>query len=164
MNKQGFSLVEFLIYLTVSAMLMAGVFRFFNSAQSSFAHIKESSFIMNSMHNVSDMLRHDLMSAACQRESWHIAATEFVCQSAVQSVGWHTKNNRLYRVTGKYDFVGKRWQEKRKTIVAQQVKNFSIQIPDGSSIGTVHVSLAMAGVYVQSNKEYDVLLYNRVLS
>lgn len=165
MNKAGFSIIEFLIYLAISALIFIGVFRYFNCVQKSFASVKESALMMGWLHGACDIIAHDSMAADCRQEFWHCTSDECVFQTASGAVGWQLKKNRLYRIAGSYDFVNKKWQQRRKTIVAQQVEKFSMQpVMEGAAVDKVVLSMQMRGMYSSPQKRFEVFLYNRELA
>lgn len=164
MNKPGFSLLEFLIYLAISTLIFIGVFRYFNSVQKSFAQVKESALMMGALHGACDIMAHDSMCADCNPSSWYCTLDECVFQTASGAVGWQLKKNRLYRIAGSYDFAHKKWQQRRKTIIAQQVEKFSMQaVNAGAVVDRVALSVQMRGMYSNPHKSLEVMLYNREL-
>jgi type II secretory pathway component PulJ len=165
MNKAGFSIIEFLIYLAISALIFMGVFRYFNSVQKSFATVKESALMMGWLHGACDIMAHDSMGADCNQALWHCTSDECVFKTVSGAVGWQLKKNRLYRIAGSYDFVNKKWQQRRKTIVAQQVEKFSMQpVMEGAAVDKVVLSMQMRGIYSNPQKSLEVFLYNRELA
>ncbi len=165
MNKPGFSAIEFLVYLTISAVLMVVIFRFYNGAQTSFARLKESAFLFNALQNACDIVTTDIMAANSNKSQWHRDDNICVFQTAKQSIGWQLQKNQLYRIVGNFDFAHKKWRQRRRSLIAKQVASFFVK-PEyvKDHVADVEISVTMRGTHQSAHKKSLAYLYNRVIA
>lgn len=125
MNRAGFSLVECMIYVCVMMFLSFFATEFFakNYLQLT-SYIKKNNKLM-SLYAAHDVLSTDLALADDNEIYWIEKTNELICKTIQADIGWHIRDNTLYRISGEYDFKRQQWSKKNKALIAARVSVFS---------------------------------------
>ncbi len=124
-KKQGFSLVEVLIYLPCSLLLcscMAYLSQQFQGALLKAAATAETSI---ELALALDSVINDLAQLTVSGSQWKEAkATHLIFNNGHHDIGWLVDNARLLRITGSYCKETGCWKKRATTVFLQQVTAF----------------------------------------
>lgn len=88
------------------------------------SYIKKNNKLV-SLYAAQDVLAHDIMLADDDEMHWIEKTNELICKTIQADIGWHFKNNRLYRISGEYDFKCQTWNRKNTALIATHVNAFN---------------------------------------
>ena len=136
MNRNGFSLLEFLIYFTLLSFLATTIFSWLARSHHILKNRSKQAAGLLQLYAAHDVLVRDLHAAPALREHWKkIDTKELVWCAGEYDVGWRLEGKKLLRLQGHYDAGQQQWKKKRKSVVADQMATFVCSCALGSSAG-----------------------------
>jgi hypothetical protein len=91
------------------------------------SYINRSNKLM-SLYAAQDLWNHDIKHASDMSNDWVQRPHELICKTIEADIGWHFHNNKLYRITGDYDFKYEHWNKKSNALVSNHVDHFDYWI------------------------------------
>jgi len=141
-HPKGFSLIECLVYCAVMGSLCMLAFSYFSRQNQALSNFIASAERTMACHATISLLSADIARADSSVMHWHKDHHELVWRSSDHAIGWHWRENTIYRSKGDYDFVRHAWINKSTALVARHAVHFEL-IPkenNGRVIG-VHYRL-----------------------
>lgn len=146
-NKNGFSLLSFLLYLVLFTMITFFSCHIIVSLViPSFASMRKCQSIIR-LHIASDLFVRDVRAINVHECKWKlITPHDLIWQAGDHDIGWSFVDNRLERKEGQYN---KEWKSKTTSVVATSIKQviFTVEKTKDKIIG---VELAITPVNVQA--------------
>jgi|GEM_PF-1756299 type II secretory pathway component PulJ len=150
LRSRAFSILEIMVYLTLSLILSLGLFKLFSYIHKQ-SVCSETLYSKNIKDNMAfDILRRDLFGASPRADDWDVSVgvvprynfsqrlettrdEKFVMifkkyriskndTQKSSSIGWKVVKKNLYRFEGQYDFIKKKWSKKSKSLVCKDVE------------------------------------------
>lgn len=127
MRMQGYSLIEFMVYLVLLAFFVMLTFFFVTSFYShTTSHTKVLKHIVD-ITNAKDILLNDIKGALSNSQWWEDDELLIWRLSASkEDVQWRIVKNKLVRTTGRYNYKTKKWKERVNSTVLYDVDRFSL--------------------------------------
>lgn len=162
MKKNGLTIIECLIFLTIIIMILVAL----NKLQIMTFMVKTTERNHRNINlqafSVLDIIAKDCMQAHSlylNTSDNGIVLLNIPTHEGVVDVGYNVKNNNLRRITGIFNRNTKKWQGKKVSTLFTHVLSFTIkQLPSASGI---HVKI----VFNVNDKEYwlerDIMMRNR---
>lgn len=109
-----------------------------------------------------DLLVRDICCASCESQLWvNMSPNSFVCRSNTATIGWELKKDKLYRISGSYNYLTKDWANKSWALVAQGVEQLSVTLAKtDNEVEHAHIILCINGHII----DRMIYLNNRVVS
>lgn len=126
--KSGFTLIECLIYCALLGMLSIVVAQFFIGNYKQVKAYTKNSEQLIMINAAYDLLRSDVQLASILIRDWQVIEKGFICRSHNQCIGWQCKEDRLYRVTGIFDFNLHQWQDPTSALMAIGIQEFNVDL------------------------------------
>ena len=141
-NKKGFSLISFLLYLTLFSMIMLFICHIIVSLIiPSFTNIRHTQSII-AMHVATDIFVRDIHNIDKSVIWKHTIPTEIIWHTGKQDIGWRLQDTCLERIEGVYN---NGWKDKTVSIVANGIRNIDFTYKkDGPDIKAIELSLLPA--------------------
>ena len=128
MNRGGFSLTECMVYCCIMMFLSFFATEFFAKNYLQLASYTKRSNKLMSLYAAQDLWHHDIQQASDTITDWVQKPNELICKTIEADIGWHFHDNKLYRITGDYDFRHEHWNKKSKALVSNHVEHFNYWI------------------------------------
>ncbi len=164
MKRQGVSIIECLIFLTIIILLLTVLSRLqittvtVNTTDRNQRNANLQAFA------TLDIIAKDCMSAHLfhtQASDNGIVLLNTTTTEGTIDVGYELKNNNLRRITGIFNRNTRKWQDKKSSTILSHVTSFEVS-PINSSQG-IHVKV----IFKAQDKEYwlerDIMMHNRVV-
>ena len=157
--KKAFTLIELVVYLAIFSVFSLLIFGYVSTFYKKvFIDFKENKKIIRNTI-VFDLLKRDLICASESCDHWN--EKDFVFRKKhlngqFTDVSWQMRKEGIYRLLGKYDFVGKKWIKKNVAKLDFDFYKFSFILNKditSKSISSVNISF--------DSKEIFVYLRNR---
>lgn len=142
--REGFSLIECMIYCAIASYLSIMAFAFFNRTLGGVQLFSFQQQEMVSQWSIQQLLRKDIQMASADPNYWKLSSSSMVCRVDATCIGWYAQNGNLYRTKGNYDFSAGQWLKKSTALVAKGVNHFNLEIHQAqTSIEAVSYKLKM---------------------
>jgi len=174
-NSKAYTLIEFLIYISLSSVISILCLSALNKAWFEILRVNKAQDAQLELALAGDVLRRDLQSASMRLYDWNESLFIFKKQSLTPKnnvmeewVCWYVSDLGLVRADGDYDQVKNIWQSNDVSLVSRGVAKIDLNLKtDGNIVNASSVSLWPKKTLANDNKiaEYRVyvLLRNRVL-
>lgn len=119
MNKSGFSLFETLVYIALFGLIAIFAYRLFVHNYQAIAHNQRKTASLMSVYAAFARLHADIQMADPLADSWQKKTESHLVIPSIKDkhISWFVEKNNLYRKQGK-----------TKSLIAQQIQHFSIQV------------------------------------
>jgi hypothetical protein len=143
-NKQGFSLLSFLLYLVLFTLITFSSCHIIVSLIiPSFASMRRCQSIIK-LHIATDLFVRDIRAIEGNVCKWKlITPHELIWQAGDHDIGWSFTDNRLERKEGTYN---KEWKGKSTSIVAAGIAQVSFTVEKAKNNKIIGVELVMIPV------------------
>ncbi len=136
MNKNGFSLLEFLVYFMLLSFLATTIFSWLAHSHHTLKNRSRQATELLQLYAAHDVLVRDLRAAPALREHWKkIHTKELIWHVGNHDVGWRVEDKKLLRLEGRYDAEKQQWMKKTKSVVADKVAAFVCLCEQGNAAG-----------------------------
>ena len=128
MKRNGTTLIELLIYLTLFSFIAMASVHFMVNLWNTMIKVGKKRFSLITLCTAHDVLLRDLERAPCQKEAWkqRLSSSIIWHQHNKQcDIGWVYEKKSLVRLEGNYDITKKRWHKKVQNLIAPAVKKFN---------------------------------------
>lgn len=116
-NKNGFSLLSFLLYLMLFSIIALCTTHIITSLLLPSLAATRTSKSLIALHIACDLFVRDIREMRNNVHKWHVTAPdELIWNTDSVAIGWHYTENRLERSSGIYNNKG--WKSKKTSIVA----------------------------------------------
>lgn len=162
MHKKGFSLIECLIYISISILLVQLSVRLFLASNHVCQKFIDQGQQTMSLHTALDFISRDIHTHAVGGGHIDVArqnALVYQCASGVCR-GWLLEKGILYYGKGEYDFTLGQWVSAARSKVAQGIKTLRYQLLTQNSKG-IGLEIALTSTYCQLHKK--IYFFNRVV-
>jgi hypothetical protein len=146
-NKKGFSLISFLLYLTLFSMIMLFSCHIIVSLIiPSFASVRNTQSII-AMHVATDLFVRDIHNID-EGVVWkHTAPAEIMWHTGDHDICWRLQDKCLERVEGTYN---NGWKDKTVSIVASGISKIDFTYKkDGQDMRAIELSLTPVAVHYE---------------
>jgi hypothetical protein len=136
-NKNGFSLISFLLYLTLFSMIALFTAHIITSLLLPTLSATRRCKSLIALHIASDLFVRDIRTMRNKPHSWKVTTShELIWHIDDDSydIGWRNKDNRLERIEGLYS---QGWKHKKVSVVATGITQgtFTIETHNNHIIG-----------------------------
>lgn len=118
--KNGFTLIEFIIYLMLFSIIVLLTSQWLVL---SVGPLQKNNNILRdivSLHTAHDVFMRDMISAPSHIDQWLERNSDLlIWRKNSTHIGWQIKNNRLIRISGNYD--GSQWHKKTQSLIAHNL-------------------------------------------
>lgn len=122
MNKNGFSLIECMVYCILVAMIMMLWFNGVGSFTRLCTAQANQTNSITTVYSALDVFVRDVRKAPRNFIQWPlITDTAFIFSADNYSIGWEYKDRQLLRYHGNYNSNNKQWVKKTKSLVLDNV-------------------------------------------
>lgn len=155
-NKQGFSLVLFLVYLFFFSLIsccMCHIITVFIIPSLQATRLYQKQILL---HVSSDLFVRDIRNKPIKQ--WKLIQPHYlIWNNGEHDIGWHFYDNKVERIEGIYE---NKWKKKRTSVVISKLKDtfFELDYSNGKVVG---VGLTLISL---CNKEKPVISYAAVRS
>ena len=141
-NKNGFLLINFLIYFTltlfVSSLVGVWSLRIYQSITAASKKMHEHT----QWHLAFDVLSRDVMAMSATQNLLKMDDTCLIWQQGDEAIGWSIEKGMLLRFQGVYDAINHSWKKKTQSLIAQNIQEGTFFVRKKKSIiQTIHVQL-----------------------
>lgn len=153
---RGFSLIESLVYLSLSMVLITlfvtVLSSFYNNSK---LHNQRTSRYLDMVIGF-DHLLDDLKNASSNKLSWKkISDDELIFCSSDFDSGWLIKSNRLIKYCGNFDSKKKNWSKKSMSLVMQQVHKIKFIVHRNKNQDILGIKCSIDGDNGNNNYHID---------
>ena len=166
-GKQGFFLIETLVYLTIFSIFILLIL---SKSISSILFIRQMHGTMqntSALNAVMQKFSHDIQIAPADPSDWvTIKPTELAWHSQHETIAWLLQKGKLVRRHGIFDTKKHRWAKRTKSLGANNIKDvlFKVETKDGMIVCvSMHLDALLAE---KKTMQFDIAcgLQNRKLS
>lgn len=160
-HAAGFSLIECLLYCSITALLGILVFSFFMRQHTAFSSFIEGNEHITQGYMCVSLMAADIKAADSIQSAWIESANELTWRTTQGWISWRWKEDKVYRSKGNYNTASSSWDTKSTALVARNMKIISIELDkkNGQITQVAIHARNSAGSY-----ERTVPLLNRVLA
>lgn len=167
MIKQGFSMVEFLIYFCLLAMLSMLLMDFAVSLHTRIAQLGKKNAAYVALSAAHDSFAYALKTSPSDLSRWKkIEKNEHIwCVENDSDIGWKFENGSLLRLEGEYNQHAQAWQRVTKSLTANNLVSCIIQLifseENNDRVQSVSIELknkldqTVSGVITPRNRVYQ---------
>ncbi len=153
-STAGFTLLECLIYIAVTALLVMLVTHFF---MTTCIEIITHNQLMNNLtwaYSAQELLTRDLETVPYKDGLWKKACcSEIIFTRDAVDIGWSLKNRQLRRTQGQYDVRTARWTQSTTNLVIDKVVNLTFKL---IKIKNITRALSYTLVFEINHSEYTL--------
>lgn len=120
----GITLVEFIIYLTISLFLISSLFSWIVNTGIPLMHASKKNNIVAQTYSALQVFTRDVKQAPAIKQNWKkITDLELIWHTDTTDIGWQLTGNRLIRSVGIYNETTRQWTKKVSSLVATHIEN-----------------------------------------
>lgn len=148
-NRNGFMLIEFLIYLLIGSILtgilVVGMAQLWRCTISVYA---KHTIALN-LAMAHDTLLQDIRSAPAQRVQWKLIEPEcIIWRTGSVDRGWQREQNQLVRREGRYHAKKGIWSSCTKNMVAHSIHQFFCSVQGTPEISAVQFQIRSENIQI----------------
>lgn len=136
MKCRGFSLIEFCMYLLLVMIIVTISFKWLSTISGT-AKKQGALDALIDLHLARDLMVVDIRQGTINPKQWKNEGSRLLWNVADSTVCWECRDEKLFRITGKYQSKTDQWNNKKQAVVAQGITNFSAQLSAGVD-DTIH--------------------------
>lgn len=142
----GFSLIEFALYLGLLSVVVTISFVWLGTLSGPVMQRQITLDGLIDLHLARDIMVADIKKGAIDPQSWNAQPkNQLLWNAGDTDVCWECRNEKLFRITGKYLVKTKQWLNKKQAVVAQGITIFSPKL-DRAMDGTLkNVEIFLSG-------------------
>ena len=153
----GTSIIEFLLYLTITTFIVINLFAWMGGLQTTFLRMVRSVQQEHARRFAQDLLLKDLQQAPADRASFKLIKQDQIIWSALSgAIGWTVQKNKLMRMIGTYDVQKGSWQSRKSAVILQPVQKISFSFVKKLVKGHEFIYQIQARITCQADKEIVV--------
>lgn len=123
MKKDGFSLLECMVYCMLIAIVMMVWFTGVASFTRTCTAQADQTNLLSTVYSALDVLVRDVRKAPRNLYAWSLMSNvAFIFKVDDLFIGWEYKDGHLLRYQGNYDHITKQWSKKTKSLVLDNVQ------------------------------------------
>ncbi|MBU4269898.1 hypothetical protein KJ644_01335 [Candidatus Dependentiae bacterium] len=156
---KAFSLFELVIYMgSLSIFIFLGFSFFTKNYKNILFDLSENRKNIRNL-SINSLLHRDIAMADYQVINWDIKNFVFKIMHSDTDVSYFAKQDGLFRISGSYDYLNKKWLKKNIARLNYDIKNFLININlDKTKAHILSVSIKY------NNQDIFIKLRNRVIA
>ncbi|MCX5922020.1 MAG: hypothetical protein NTX86_01700 [Candidatus Dependentiae bacterium] len=143
-TKQGFSLVECVIYCGLFSMMMMVLFNWMIPMHMRLKASSSRIAKLIELYAACDVLTRDIRMASANTDQWKkVTEQELIWHSRGVDIGWSFEKNSLFRSEGTYNASSQSWVKKTKNLIADNVDTVKFQrgVDNDNNVRLVHFEL-----------------------
>lgn len=173
-TKQGFLVMEFLVYFFLFSCISYGVMHFIVNATLQLRKESKKLLATTELLTALDYISYSLQSAPSTLKLWKKKENNLLI--------WHDNDqncdigiclikNKIWRIMGTYSLFKEAWTSKKKSLLANHIKEMSFIIKETTVANMPHISLITCSLTAQSTLDNHhevvkktILLENKVIA
>lgn len=121
----GFTLIECMLYLTLSSVLIGYVSSyFFHAYRQAQVSERQCRALINEWM-INQRFTNDVRQALAAQQSWDFPSSSCIMRIPEGDVGWMLHEEKLIRCHGSYDYEKHQWIQSKKVTFTSSVKNIT---------------------------------------
>ncbi len=122
MKRKGFTLIEFMVYLTLFAVIVLAMASWISQLWPFYMKLTKQRVALINLHTAHDLFIRDIRTAPIDLKKWDILSDEkIIWNNKDNYISWEKRKDALIRIEGNYNSVKKQWGKKSQSLLVKPI-------------------------------------------